>query len=156
VDQSPATLPSVEHAAPVSQWLPLLRETLAHEGRFRWPVEGRSMWPTLQPGSEIEIAPLLHAPALGDVIVFVAEGALVVHRLVHRSRGLLVTQGDGRTRPDRPVHPGDVLGRVIAACQDGERYWPTRYAGPIAMWWVFRYHWYRVQAWGKRVVWKSN
>lgn len=151
---SAVTLSSDGRMAPVGEWLPLLQEVIAREGRFRWRVEGGSMAPTLRPGSEIEIAPVHVPPSLGDVVVFVADGALIVHRLVHRSRGLLVTQGDGRDRPDRPVQPSDVLGRVIEARHGGERYWPTSFSRAIAMWWVLRYHGYHLLRWGRRLVWK--
>ena len=93
-------------------WLPLLREALAKEGHFRWPLHGNSMLPTLPADCEIELVPLSPPVKLGELIVFVAGDTLIAHRLVRRTGGYWIAQGDHRLVPDRPIRPDQVLGRV--------------------------------------------
>lgn len=127
----------------VSTWLPLLRESLNRSGSVRWPLHGHSMTPTLPAGCEIEIAPLPSEVHLGDLVVFCSEEALVAHRLVHRSQGYWITQGDGLWIPDVPIESDQVLGVVTAAYVDGDRCWPgalTRFWSAL---WVARYHIFR-------------
>lgn len=123
-------------------WLPLLREALAHEGRFRWPLQGDSMTPTLPANCEIEVTPLQPSVRLGEVIVFVVDDTLIVHRLVARVGGYWIAQGDHRLVPDRPLHPDQVLGRVSAAYQHGRRCWPRRFS--LSEYWIVRHHVLRI------------
>lgn len=122
----------------LSQWLPLLRESLAETGRFRWRLAGASMLPTLPAQCEIEIAPPpAHIP-LGALLVFASGSALVAHRLVHRSDPFLVAQGDNRRAPDPWLRPGQVLGIVVAAYQGERALWPTPLE-PLLRWrWIGR------------------
>jgi hypothetical protein len=153
---SPDTLKTGDWNVPVGQWLPLLRETLAREGSFRWQMEGSSMSPTLAPGCEIEIAPLTSPPALGELLVFVADDTLVIHRFVRHWQGQWIMQGDGRTLPDKAVRPEVVLGRVVVAYQAGEAIWPTRYSRYLALLWVIRYYRYRLQRLGGRAICRAR
>jgi hypothetical protein len=114
------TLPNLQ------QWLPLLGESLAQQGRFRWQLRGASMQPTLPPDCTIEIAPPPDFIELGALVVFASDAALVVHRLVHRAPPFLVTQGDNRREPDARLRPAQVLGIVIAAYDAESRIWPGR------------------------------
>jgi hypothetical protein len=123
------------------EWLPLLRESLARGERFRWPLQGTSMCPTLPPGCLIEIAALPAQPGLGAVIVFSSGKELVAHRLVQRSGDAWVTQGDGRLGPDRPLNLSQGLGIVIAAFStDDHPLWPGRFSRVETYWWIARYH----------------
>lgn len=115
------TVPSQVDAA---VWLPLIRQALTAEGRFRFPLAGDSMRPTLPVQCEIEIAPLVVQPGLGELIIFVVDDALVAHRLVRRKADKLITQGDNRLGPDRPLLPDQVLGRVTSAYVNKSRIWP--------------------------------
>ncbi len=125
-------------------WLPLLKEALAKEGRFRWPLRGTSMLPTLPAECEIELVPLLPPVRLGELIVFVVDDTLIAHRLVRRTGKHWIAQGDHRLAPDRPVLPDQVLGRVLAAYQDNRRCWPGRRAAVSRLVWLARYHVLRV------------
>jgi hypothetical protein len=116
------------------QWLPLLSESLAQQGRFRWQLRGASMLPTLPHGCEIEIVPPPATIPLGALVVFAGHASLVAHRLVHRSDSFLVTQGDNRREPDRWLRPEQVLGVVQIARQGERRLWPTPWE-PIRKWW---------------------
>ena len=121
-------------------WLPLLREALEREGRFRFPLRGASMRPTLPVACEIEIVPAPAHVTLGNLIVFVQGDALIAHRLVRRAAPGWIAHGDGRLTPDRPLRPEQVLGVVTAAYQDGRRIWPGP-AEPLVRWlWVARHH----------------
>jgi hypothetical protein len=120
-------------------WLPLLREALEREGLFRLPLRGASMRPTLPVECEIEIRPLPAKAPLGALIVFVIGDTLIAHRLVRRSGGRWIVQGDGRLGPDRPLTPEQVLGVVAAAYADGRRCWPTTSSRLLAAFWIARY-----------------
>ena len=140
-------------AARASTWLPLLQEALAQEGRFRWPLRGDSMWPTLPSACEIELAPLNAVTHLGELIVFVIDDTLIAHRLVRRMNGYWIAQGDNRLAPDRPVPPERVLGRVVAAYQNDRQCWPGRFFALERIVWLARYHILRVPR-GLRHRWK--
>ena len=127
----------------LSAWLPILQEALAREGRFRFPLHGTSMRPTLPMACEIEIVPLPAEPAdvpLGALIVYTHGDALLAHRLVRRTAGAWIVQGDGRLAPDRPVASGQVLGVVAAAYAGGKRIWPRRAEGLVRWLWIARHH----------------
>lgn len=108
------------------------------------------MLPTLPPDCEIEIVSLPAVVRLGDLVVFVAGDTLVAHRLVHRSRGRWITQGDACQTPDRPWDPALALGTVRAAYLDGQRCWPGKLSRPAAMVWAVRYHVLRAIHAGRR------
>ena len=128
-----------EHLPNLATWLPLLRESLARQGRFRWPLRGASMLPTLPSNCEITIVPLPDKLALGSLIVFAGrDSALVAHRLVHRTGYHLVAQGDARWWPDPWLDPAQVLGVVSAATVDGLCIWPSRIEALLKWFWVGR------------------
>jgi hypothetical protein len=131
----PAATDALPH---LRQWLPLLQESLAQQGRFRWRMRGASMTPTLPPGCEIEIAPAPAAIPLGALLVFVGNASLVAHRLVHRTPAFLVTQGDNRREPDPWLRPNQVLGLVTAAYQDERHIWPGALEPALRWWWIGR------------------
>ena len=122
-----------------STWLPLLREALEREGVFRFPLRGASMRPTLPIACDIEIVPLPAQTPLGALIVFVIDDTLIAHRLVRRSGGRWIAQGDGRLGPDRPLAPSQILGMVVTAHQDGHLCWPTAASRVLTAFWVTRY-----------------
>jgi hypothetical protein len=123
-----------------SAWLPLLREALAKEGVFRFPLRGSSMRPTLPAACDIEIVPLPAEVPLGALVVFVVNDTLIAHRLVRRSGVYWIAQGDGRLGPDRPLARDQILGLVSAAHVDGEKCWPPAFPRPAAALWIAR-HW---------------
>jgi hypothetical protein len=134
-----ATDPAAVDALPhLHQWLPLLQESLAQQGRFRWQLHGMSMSPTLPPDCEIEIAPAPPTIPLGALLVFAGNSSLVAHRLVHRSPPFFVTQGDHRREPDRWLHPSQVLGVVVAAYRAEQRIWPGTWEPVLRWFWIAR------------------
>ena len=136
-------------AARASTWLPLLQEALVKEGRFRWPLRGNSMWPTLPVDCEIELEPLTTPVHLGELIVFVVDDTLIAHRLVRQTNAYWIAQGDHRRGPDRPVPPDRVLGRVVAAYREGRHCWPGRFESVWRVMWLARYQAQRVA----RAIW---
>jgi hypothetical protein len=127
-------------ATTAAAWLPLLRTALEAEGRFRLPLRGTSMTPTLPPACEIEVVPLAGAPRLGSLIVFASGDALVAHRLVRRAGRRLIAQGDNRLAPDASLDPAQVLGVVADARTDDRVVWPGRLSSFAAALWVARHH----------------
>ncbi len=120
-----------------SEFLPLLREALEREGRFRLPLRGNSMLPTLPAACEIEVVPA-GEPRVGELLVFALGDALVAHRLVRRRGEWLVCQGDNRRAADPPLRRGQVLGRMAGAWVEGQRVWPGRWERVAVAWWVAR------------------
>jgi hypothetical protein len=131
----PAAIDALPH---LHQWLPLLQESLAQQGRFRWQLRGMSMAPTLPPDCEIEIVPASPTLPLGALLVFADNSSLVAHRLVHRSPPFLVTQGDHRWEPDRWLRPSQVLGVVAAAYRAERRIWPSAWEPVLRWFWIAR------------------
>lgn len=136
-------------------WLPLLRDALAQEGCFRFPLRGSSMRPTLPAACEIVIVPPPAHLALGSLLVFVSGDTLIAHRLVRRTATGWVTHGDGRWGPDRPLQPAQVLGVVAAAHRDGRRIWPGPGERLVRWFWVARHHALRPARFAWRVFRKA-
>jgi hypothetical protein len=87
-------------------------------------VEGESMRPALRPGQRLAVDFAPERLARGDVLVFRQGDALLVHRMLWRSRALegrvrLRTRGDGVPDLDPPVDLDRVVGRVVAFEDDG-------------------------------------
>lgn len=96
-------------------------------GEQQWlPVSGHSMLPLLRAGDWIQVRSQT-AYTVGDLLVFVQDDQLVVHRLIGRAqrgddtRGWR-TQGDNCTAPDPALATSQIVGKVVAirrgqACQ---------------------------------------
>lgn len=87
-------------------------------------VRGRSMMPTLPPGSRIRIRCQPHRVYhRGEVVAFLTSGHVVAHRVrwqvPGRQGGYLVTQGDALRVPDVPVAVPAVLGPVVGIWGEG-------------------------------------
>jgi hypothetical protein len=89
-------------------------------GEIESTIEGRSMGTTLVAGTRIRIADRRHADlSAGAVVAFLANGRLIGHRVVGRSRDrhgreALLTRGDGCTLCDPPVEHALVVGEITA------------------------------------------
>jgi hypothetical protein len=89
----------------------LLRSGLA----VRLPVSGWSMRPLLRAVGVIRVVPSAWPPRLGEVILYrLANGRLVVHRVVRRALDRVWTKGDACVTEDGPVAAAQFLGRVAA------------------------------------------
>ena len=101
-------------AAVASLWRKTGRELRARFG-------GTSMEPALPPGTEVVLR-CGETGGPGHVIAFLAEGRLVVHRVVARAAdgSWTLTRGDARILPDMPIRdPEAVLGRVTGVWREG-------------------------------------
>ncbi len=100
----------------------LAREVLRTGHRLRYRAFGRSMRPSIPPGSllEVDARPFAEV-ARGDVALYSAgEHRLVAHRIVGRRSGRLLARGDTCLRLDE-VDPADYLGVVRARVDPGGR-----------------------------------
>lgn len=84
-------------------------------------LRGGSMGAAIPAGSTLRIDVGRTAPArVGEVVAFLRDEGLCVHRVAHRSGDLLVTQGDACFYPDEPIREARVLGPVTAFLDGGE------------------------------------
>jgi hypothetical protein len=95
-------------------FLNLISGVLAGRANVRFTVYGSSMWPFIRDGDIVTVAPCAGLPSLGEVIVMktLHGDGLVVHRLIGRRGGLLISRGDNATGADSPVPASHFLGRV--------------------------------------------
>lgn len=84
---------------------------------------GRSMWPFVPPGTELEVEPLGgRLPEVGEIAVGVRAGRVVAHRVVRvegsGTGARIVTRGDAHDREDAPWSPSELVGvaRRAIAC----------------------------------------
>ncbi|MFD7827652.1 S24/S26 family peptidase [Kitasatospora sp. NPDC059803] len=122
----------------------LLRSALAAVGKARLKTTGRSMLPTIEPGTVITVlARPLDEVEPGDVAVVLLDRKVIVHRVVDRAGSRLLTRGDNLPLVDPVVGPGEYLGVVPAyrravtlAALDLARLaaYPDRGAGRTRIW----------------------
>ncbi|MFD0396684.1 S24/S26 family peptidase [Kitasatospora sp. NPDC059811] len=122
----------------------LLRSALAAVGRARLRTAGRSMLPTIEPGTVITVlARPFDEVEPGDVAVVLLDRKVIVHRVVDRAGSRLLTRGDNLPLVDPVVGPGEYLGVVPAyrravtlAALDLARLaaYPDRGAGRTRIW----------------------
>ncbi len=123
------------------------RELIA-KGDYWFRVTSDSMVPTLLPGDQVQVQPLELPSAPGEVIVFLQDGKLVVHRCIGDSR----FRGDAKLIPDPPVPPGDIVGLAVA-CRRGDREWRLGATVPWQTRWArFRLRCQRFDRWLRRLL----
>ena len=109
----PATLRRLLFVVLTVGWFLVLRPTTLGGPATYVFVSGTSMLPTLTPG-DLLVGIRGESVGPGDIVVFPADGALVVHRIVGGdSRSGYVTKGDNRSTTDlwRPTDP-QIVGTV--------------------------------------------
>jgi signal peptidase I len=82
------------------------------------------MSPFIKDGDVLEIKPVeVSEIKLGDVIFYRTESRIVAHRVIKKVSGngkaFLITKGDSSPSSDEPVHPEDLLGKVITVERNG-------------------------------------
>lgn len=89
-------------------------------------VIGQSMEPFLFAGDELLIVHGKEDIHVGGLIAYRKGHSLVVHRLLRMVRvsgePLMQLQGDNNDRPDPPVQPDRLVGRVVAVRRGGRSY----------------------------------
>jgi hypothetical protein len=101
-------------AAVASLWRKTGRELRARFG-------GSSMEPGVPPGTEVVLR-CGESGGPGDVIAFLSDGRLLVHRVVARARdgAWTLTRGDARLLPDVPIVDAEaVVGRIAGIWSAG-------------------------------------
>jgi hypothetical protein len=101
-------------AAVASLWRKTGRELRARFG-------GSSMEPAVPPGTEVVLR-CGETGGPGDVIAFLSDGRLLVHRVVARARdgAWTLTRGDARVLPDVPIVDAHaVVGRIAGIWRAG-------------------------------------
>jgi signal peptidase I len=109
----------------------LAEEVLRSWGRLRLQVCGLSMLPTLWPGDLLTIrAHAFDQAQPGDIVLYMREGRLFVHRIVRRRgsgpEAFLITRGDCMPKNDPPIRGADLLGRVTLVRHCGSLIVPAR------------------------------
>jgi signal peptidase I len=100
---------------------------------FSFRVASWSMFPTLRKGDQLTIEAATPSQLrIGDLILFHRQGQLICHRLVAldetRPVPRLITKGDAVTKPDEPLGPDRVLGKVVHIRTTGWLMGPLRFA----------------------------
>lgn len=107
-------------------FLLLATQILAERNVLRFRAHGGSMYPFVRDGDVLQVEPVrLSSVRVGDVVLFQdAEDRLTVHRVIgirrDRNRVALVTKGDSSCRPDSPVYPEQILGRLTSVSREGK------------------------------------
>ncbi len=102
----------------------LAEEVVRTFGEVRLRVFGTSMVPSIFPGDLVTIhRASLHEISKGEVVLFLRQGRLFVHRAVDRKPAragatgheepLLITRGDRMPHNDPAVSSSELLGRVV-------------------------------------------
>lgn len=80
---------------------------------------GQSMIPNLRQGDLVKVTPE-ETYRLGDIILVNHGGHYIMHRVVVKSDGWIITKGDASTCLDPPVSPREILGRVVSRNRRGK------------------------------------
>ena len=88
---------------------------------------GASMHPAIVGGSRVLLS-FSAVPRLGDVVLFERDGRAILHRIVWRRGGTIVTRGDGCSSPEPPMAVTDIRA-VALAVDDGRAVHPLVWAG---------------------------
>ncbi|HWU41675.1 MAG TPA: S24/S26 family peptidase [Candidatus Acidoferrum sp.] len=105
--------------------VPLLADLAAQARVGEIPVRGTSMFPSLLHGDKAWVVPTTAEEVrIGDVVLRLGETGPMVHRVVGwwwtRHGWRMLTKGDGARWFDPPVHPDQLVGRVVALVRDDQ------------------------------------
>ena len=123
--------------------LDLAVDVLRSVGEARLAVSGGSMMPSLWPGDILEV----HRVAVtdvskGDIVVFVRDNRLIVHRVLRINREhneiTVTTRGDRSARVDSPVSVNELLGKVHAIQRGGRSLAPHATLSMQMASWILR------------------
>ncbi len=99
----------------------LAAEAVRSLGELRFRATGSSMLPAILAGDVLWVRRCgLDEARVGDVVVFARDGRLFAHRVVSRSAGSLITQGDTIPTPDPSVSASELLGKVYSVLRHGK------------------------------------
>src|SRR5260221_12749980 len=100
-------------------FLEVCEEVLAAGYRVTFPAEGASMRPTVHHGDRLTVDRVDgSAIVAGDLVLYRRGDRAIAHRIAEiRSTEdgvAIVPRGDGKSACDAPIHPRQILGKVIA------------------------------------------
>jgi hypothetical protein len=99
-------------ATPSASELEAISSLWRREGRtLVTTFTGVSMMPNIAPGESVSVECGL-APEIGDVVMFLRDNQVGVHRVVARCGGALITWGDANPLPDFPVEFARIVGTI--------------------------------------------
>lgn len=98
-------------------WLQGLKQGRA----MRFRALGGSMNPSLRNGDIVTIVPGKDV-RIGDVVLTHTNVGLILHRVVRKCAGQIITKGDSLTFLDPPVNPRDILGRAVSRDRLGKEH----------------------------------
>ena len=109
----------------------LAADSLRSSGALRLQVTGWSMLPAVWPGDVLMVEQAkANAVSEGEIVLFVRDRRLFVHRVVTNSHPAagpqLVTKGDAMPSPDRPISDAELLGKVSSIVRNGRSIEPSR------------------------------
>jgi signal peptidase I len=109
----------------------LTGEVVSTFGEVRLRVFGTSMVPSILPGDLVSIhRASLNDISPGEVVLYLREGRLFVHRVVDRKvaptagnpeESCLITRGDRLRHDDPPISSTELLGRVVSIERDNRK-----------------------------------
>lgn len=109
------------------KYLSVLDDLLAKGQAVRVSVRGMSMFPLLLKGDVVLVRPVTYeALRKGDIVVYERNGIWVAHRLVRKTEGKLLTQGDANRLMDAALPFSKVKGVVVKVAQS--RLWLASWA----------------------------
>jgi len=82
-----------------------------------WSMSG-SMSPAIRIGDKVALVPGRQCRA-GDIILYRRGNRLMLHRVVGKWRGVVITKGDALDQVDEPVTLRDILGRAVSRERGG-------------------------------------
>jgi hypothetical protein len=98
----------------------LAGEIVGQGKSFSFRAHGRSMTPFIADGDAIVVSPLERTARIGDVVLLKeSDGGLIVHRIVGRRRGMILTRGDACAAVDSPADHVGIVGKVTGVSGRG-------------------------------------
>jgi len=78
------------------------------------------MSPFIRNGDIVQVIPVKGKIHPGDIILYRSpHGGPIIHRVIQRDKESIITKGDSLSKPDQPLLPKQVLGRVVAVEKNG-------------------------------------
>src|SRR5437762_4047697 len=107
----------IERRAQSATFAQLAGELIASGKGFRFQARGRSMFPSIEDGDVLHVAPAGTARLkIGDIVLFKKDGEFKAHRIVgkDKSKECFITRGDAGMQTDGMVSRESIVGRVVA------------------------------------------
>jgi len=77
------------------------------------------MIPSLREGDLVTVVP--ETCRVGDIVLYNRGDSLIMHRVLAKFAGKIITKGDASARLDPPLNPQDILGRAVSYERHGKK-----------------------------------